>query len=53
MDEKEIVTLFYGCDVTAEDAADIAEKIEELYEDVEVEIQEGGQAHYHYIMGIE
>ena len=53
MDEKEIVTLFYGQDVTAEDAASVAEKIEEMYEDIEVEIQFGGQAHYHYIMGIE
>ena len=53
IDEKEIVTLFYGSDVTAEDAAEIGEKIEEMYEDLEVEIQMGGQAHYHYILGIE
>ncbi len=53
MDEMEIVTLFFGSDVTAEDAAGFAAKIEELYEDIEVEIQDGGQAHYHYIMGIE
>ncbi|MFK7800630.1 MAG: DAK2 domain-containing protein [Anaerolineae bacterium] len=53
MDEKEIVTLFYGSDVTVDDAAEIAAKIENMYEDVEVEIQQGGQAHYHYILGIE
>jgi dihydroxyacetone kinase-like predicted kinase len=53
MDEKEIVTLFYGSDVTGDDAAEIAEKIEAMYPDIEVEIQSGGQAHYHYILGIE
>ncbi len=53
MDEKEIVTLYYGSDVTADDAAEIAEKIEEMYDEIEVEIQSGGQAHYHYILGIE
>lgn len=53
MDEREIVTLYYGQDVSAVEAAAVASHIEQLYPDVEVEILEGGQAHYHYILGAE
>ncbi|MEM7802652.1 MAG: DAK2 domain-containing protein [Chloroflexota bacterium] len=53
IDEKEIVTLFYGEDVTAEEAQEVADLIEGLYDELEIEIQYGGQAHYHYIMSIE
>lgn len=48
-----IVTLYYGADIPIERAAEMAEHIRELYPDVEVEVVEGGQAHYYYILGIE
>lgn len=53
MDDMELLTLFYGADVNADEANQMAEMIEGLYEEVEVEVQYGGQAHYHYIMSIE
>lgn len=53
IEEKEIVTLFYGQDASAAEAQELAEQIEEWYPDLEVEIQEGGQPYYFYILGIE
>lgn len=48
-----IVSLYYGADIPIERAAEMADHIRELYPDVEVEVIEGGQAHYYYILGIE
>jgi dihydroxyacetone kinase-like predicted kinase len=53
MDDRELVSLYYGQDVTEADATAVADQIEELYPDVEVEILPGGQAHYFYILGAE
>jgi DAK2 domain fusion protein YloV len=49
----EIVTIYYGADVSIDQAAGLAERIRTLYPDVEVEVVEGGQAHYFYILGAE
>ncbi len=53
MDEQEILTLYYGEDVTREDATAVARQIEALYPDIEIETLYGGQAHYFYILGAE
>jgi len=53
MDERELLSLYYGEDVTEADATAVANQIEELYPDVEIEILPGGQAHYFYILGAE
>ncbi len=53
IDDCGIVTVYYGKDVTSEQAAGLAERIRERFPDVEVEIIEGGQAHYFYILGAE
>lgn len=53
LDERELVSLYYGRDVTEDQATAVAEQIETLYPDVEVEILPGGQAHYFYILGAE
>jgi hypothetical protein len=51
--EREIVSLYYGAEVTEEEATAIAQSIEATYEDVEVELLPGGQAHYFFILGAE
>lgn len=51
--ECEIVTVYYGASVTIDQAAGLAERIRAGYPDVEVEVVEGGQAHYFYILGAE
>jgi dihydroxyacetone kinase-like predicted kinase len=48
-----IVTIYYGADVSIAQAAGLAERIRSRYPDVEVEVVEGGQAHYFYILGAE
>ncbi|MER1984719.1 MAG: DAK2 domain-containing protein [Solibacillus sp.] len=54
MDEdSEIVTVIYGEDATAEQADELAGFIEENYSDAEVEIVEGKQSLYPFILSVE
>ncbi len=53
MEGREIVTIYYGDDVTEADAEIVADQIESLYEEVETEIIAGNQPHYFYILGAE
>jgi dihydroxyacetone kinase-like predicted kinase len=53
IEEREILTIYYGEDVSATEARAMAASIGTLYTDLEVELQHGGQAHYHYILGAE
>lgn len=53
MEERELVSLYYGQDVTEAEATAVAEQIEALYPDAEVELLPGGQPHYFYIIGAE
>jgi len=48
-----IVTVYYGGDIEQAQADQLAERIANSYPDVEVEVVEGGQAHYYYILGAE
>jgi DAK2 domain fusion protein YloV len=49
----EIVTLFYGENMPHPEANRIADVIREKYPSLEVEIQEGGQPHYQFLISIE
>ncbi len=53
LDERERVTLFYGSELSEEDAAGIAETIQENYPDHEIEVHNGGQPHYPIILSLE
>lgn len=53
IDEEELVTLYYGDSVTKEAAEELAEKIQEKYPDIEIELQEGGQPVYSYLVSVE
>ena len=50
---SEIITVYYGEDVKDEDAEDLKEKIEERFPKAEVELQNGGQPVYYYIVSVE
>lgn len=52
-DDAEIVTMFYGEGMTHAEANRIADLITEKYSSLEVEVQEGGQPHYQFIISIE
>ena len=51
--EHELVTLFYGENMPHAEANRIADVVREKYPNLEVEVQEGGQPHYHFIMSVE
>jgi dihydroxyacetone kinase-like predicted kinase len=53
LDEMEIVTLYYGADVSRQEAEHLADQLRERYPDVEFEVLEGGQPHYFYIISAE
>jgi DAK2 domain fusion protein YloV len=49
----ELITLFYGVDLPKPEANRIADVIRAAYPDQEVEVQEGGQPHYQFIISVE
>jgi dihydroxyacetone kinase-like predicted kinase len=51
--ERELITVYYGQDITAEAAEDVRQRITDLYPELEVEIVAGGQPHYQFILGAE
>jgi DAK2 domain fusion protein YloV len=51
--EHELITLFYGQDISHSEANRIADEIRAAYPAQEVELQEGGQPHYQFIISIE
>jgi len=52
-EDLELITMFYGENISTEDAEKMAEFIQEKYPDQEVELQYGGQPHYQFIFSIE
>ena len=49
----EVLTLYFGVDVSEDSAQALARLVEERYPDAEVEVVQGGQPHYHYIISAE
>jgi dihydroxyacetone kinase-like predicted kinase len=49
----ELVTLFYGADTPNPEVIHIADAIRSAYPELEVEVQDGGQPHYQFIVSIE
>lgn len=52
-DDKELISIYYGADVSEEDANALHAQIEELYGSCDVELQYGGQPVYYYIVSVE
>lgn len=52
-EESEIVSLYYGAEVTEEAANKLADKIAEALPEIEVEVYPGGQPIYYYIASLE
>ena len=53
IDRYEIVTLYFGEGVTEQQAEDTARSIKEKYSHLEIEVVDGGQPHYTYILSAE
>jgi uncharacterized protein len=53
IDNYEIVTLYYGQDITAERAKEMSRQIQSRYSQLEIEVVDGGQPYYAYILSVE
>jgi DAK2 domain fusion protein YloV len=53
LDDYELITLFHGSDVSTQAANQITDKIRAAYPELEIELQDGGQPHYQFIMSFE
>lgn len=53
MDSYELITMFYGNNITLPDVEKTAQEISKVFPDHEIEIQDGGQPHYQFIFSIE
>lgn len=51
--DHELVTLYYGEDLSASAANQITDHVRKVYPDLEVELHQGGQPHYQIILSIE
>ena len=52
-DDLELISIYYGSDVTEEDAENVKAKVEEAYPSCDVELQMGGQPIYYYVISME
>jgi len=52
-DSSELLSVYYGSDVSEEDATSMEELLKEKYPDLEVELHTGNQPIYYYIVSVE
>ena len=52
-DESELISVYYGSDVSEEDAEALVAEIEERYPDVDIDAHSGGQPIYYYVIAVE
>ena len=54
-DEKEndLITVYYGADVSEQQAEELVARLEERFDSADVELHNGGQPLYYYILSVE
>lgn len=52
-EESELISIYYGCDVKPEDARRVLSMAQKACPDCEVELHDGGQPIYYYLMSVE
>ena len=52
-EDSELICLYYGADVSKQDADALSDEIEEKFPECEVEVNFGGQPIYYYIISVE
>ena len=52
-ESSSIITLIYGEDATSEEVEKLSERIQELYPDVDLDVREGNQPVYSFIIAVE
>jgi DAK2 domain fusion protein YloV len=53
IEDRELLTLYYGAGTSVQDAEELASHIQQWHPHLEVEIVDGGQPHYFYIISAE
>ena len=51
--DYELVTLYYGEDIKAQEAEDLLSDLEEQYPDLDFELHDGAQSVYFYLISVE
>ena len=52
-EDSEIIGIYYGEDVKEEDAQKLGDELVALYPNAEVEVHDGGQPIYYYVISVE
>lgn len=52
-EETELISIYYGADITKKEAESLAGEVQELYAACDVEVHMGGQPIYYYIVSVE
>ena len=52
-EDSELITLFYGADVTEEESHELMTALQGIYADYEIQMHYGGQPHYRYYISVE
>ncbi|WP_434311377.1 DAK2 domain-containing protein [Hominifimenecus sp. rT4P-3] len=52
-DDTELISIYYGADISEERAAQMQEAVETAYPDCDVEVHYGGQPIYYYVASVE
>ncbi len=52
-DETELISIYYGSDVSEEDAENLTAELEEIYPDIDIDTHMGGQPIYYYVIAVE
>ena len=52
-EDDELITVYYGSDVTEENAQTLTDELAELFQDCDVEMHRGGQPLYYYLISVE
>jgi len=53
LNQDELITLYYGQDVTEEQAENLLQQISEIYPNIDFELHYGGQPLYYYLVSVE
>lgn len=52
-DDSELISIYYGQDVSEEQAEIFAEEVADLYPDADIDMHFGGQPIYYYVLAVE
>ena len=52
-EDKSLITIYYGEDVSEEDAQALLQALSEKYDQCDVDLQRGGQPLYYYLIAVE